>query len=106
MIGLEDFKKLDLRAARILAAEKIENSDKLLKLQIDIGGERRQIVSGIALSYAPEDLIGREIIVIVNLEPRILRGVESQGMLLAIDTGRGTVLLTPDKEIEPGSKVS
>ncbi|KKU91801.1 MAG: Methionine-tRNA ligase [Candidatus Jorgensenbacteria bacterium GW2011_GWA1_48_11] len=113
MISLEDFKKLDLRVARILAAEKVEGADKLLKLQLDLGDPatgsglgQKQIVSGIAGSYAPDDLIGREIIVIANLEPRVLRGVESQGMLLAASDNGQIILLQPDREAAPGSKVS
>ena len=104
MITIEDFQKIDLRAAKVLAAEKIDGSDKLLKLQIDLGEEKRQIVAGIAQFYEPEKLIGREIIVVANLEPRILRGIESQGMLLAADDN-GPVLLMPDKEVMPGAKI-
>lgn len=106
MINIEDFKKLELRVAKITAAEKAENSDKLLKLQIDLGEEQRQIVSGIAETYTPEELIGREIVVVANLEPRVLRGVESQGMLLAASDGERIILLQPDKEVTPGSRIS
>lgn len=77
MISFEDFKKIDLRVAKILSAEEIEGAEKLLKLQIDLGGETRQIVSGIKESHKPEDLVGKEIIVVANLEPRVLKGVES-----------------------------
>jgi len=104
MINYDDFKKIDLRVAKILAAEKIEGSEKLLKLQIDLGSEQRQLVSGIAKSYAPEDLIGREIIVVANLEPRQIMGIESQGMLLAADHD-SPILLVPDKELPPGLAV-
>jgi len=105
MLSFEEFQKIDLRVARILSAEKIEESDKLLKLQIDLGEEKRQIVAGIAQFYEPEKLKGREIVVVVNLEPRILRGIESQGMLLAADDN-GPVLLSLDKEVPPGAKIS
>lgn len=104
MINYEDFKKVDLRVAKVLAAEKIEGSEKLLKLQIDLGEEQRQLVSGIAKSYAPEDLIGKEIIIVANLEPRQIMGLESQGMLLAADHS-GPILLVPDKELPPGMSV-
>jgi methionine--tRNA ligase beta chain len=106
MITYEDYKKIELKVAKILEAEKVEGSDKLVKLQIDLGSEKRQIVAGIAQHYQPEDLIGREIIVVANLEPRTLRGVESNGMLLAASNEEsGPVLLMPEKEITPGSEV-
>lgn len=101
MITYDDFAKLDLRVAKILAAEKIAGSEKLLKLRIDLGEEQRQLVSGIAKTYMPEDLIGKEIIVVANLEPRQIMGLESQGMLLAADHD-SPVLLVPDKELPPG----
>ncbi len=104
MINYDDFKKIELRVAKILAAEKVEGSEKLLKLQIDLGSEQRQLVSGIAKSYAPEDLIGKEIIIVANLEPRQIMGLESQGMLLAADH-QSPVLLSVDKELPPGMEV-
>ena len=106
MINFDDFKKLDLRIAKILKAEKIEGSNKLLKFQIDIGDEEKQLVAGLAGHYNPENLVGREIVVVVNLEPKKLMGVESQGMLLAASKDNDIVLLQPDREIEPGSKIS
>ena len=106
MVNFDDFKKLDLRIAKILKAEKIEGSNKLLKFQIDIGDEEKQLVAGLAKHYNPEDLVGREIVVVVNLEPKKLMGVESQGMLLAASRDDDIVLLQPDREIEPGSKIS
>ncbi|MEK9194720.1 MAG: methionine--tRNA ligase subunit beta [Patescibacteria group bacterium] len=107
MISFEDFKKIDLRVAKILSAEEIEGAEKLLKLQIDLGGETRQIVSGIKESHKPEDLVGKEIIVVANLEPRVLKGVESQGMLLAAHDEQGfPVLLSLDKNVPPGSVIS
>ena len=105
MINFEDFQKLDLRVANIIKAEKVEGSDKLLKLQINLGKEKRQIVAGIGQFYQPEDLIGREIAVVVNLEPRNIFGLESQGMLLAADVQGKPVLLAPDKEVPAGTKV-
>jgi len=106
-INIGDFNKLDLRIAKILTAEKIENSDKLLKLQIDLGYEQRQILAGIAQFYEPQKLIGQEIIVLANLQPRVIYGLESRGMLLAaIDTDATIAILKPDKELTPGSKIS
>ncbi len=118
-IKFEDFKKLDVRIGKILTAEKIENTDKLLKLEVDFGpsvdsagspqagsgSSKRQIVSGIAEFYKPEDLIGKECPFIVNLEPRVIMGVESQGMILAAGISDGVALLHPDKEIPQGSLI-
>jgi len=105
-ITIEDFAKVQFRIARVLEAEPVEGADKLYKLQIAIGDERRQIVSGIRLNYTPEDLIGRQIVVVYNLKPAKLRGVESQGMLLAAtDETGGAILLQPDKEAPEGAPV-
>jgi methionyl-tRNA synthetase len=105
-ITIEDFMKVELRVARVLEAEPIEGSDKLLKLQLDIDGERRQIVAGIKANYEPLDLIGRQVVMVFNLKPAKLRGVESQGMLLAaVDADGGAILLQPEKEAPEGAKV-
>lgn len=104
MIQFEDFQKLDLRVAKIIEVYRVEGSDKLLRLQIDLGEEKRQLVSGIAKFYNPEQLIGKEIIIIANLEPRMIFGMESQGMLLAAGETEA-ILLQPDKEVTPGTKV-
>ncbi|MCL5733446.1 MAG: methionine--tRNA ligase subunit beta [Patescibacteria group bacterium] len=104
VLKFEDFKKADLRVGKILRAEKIENSEKLLKLQVDLGNEKRQIVAGIGKYYSPDDLIGGEVIVVANLEPRSLMGFESRGMLLAA-SDKEVVLLKPSREVVPGSKV-
>jgi len=104
-INFEEFQKIDLRVGKIIEAEKIEGTDKLLKLKVDLGEEERQLVAGIAKFYQPEDLIGKEIVVVANLEPKTLRGVESQGMLLAADVEGKPVLLKPDEEVPPGTKV-
>lgn len=110
-IAFEDFAKLEIRIGKILTAEKIEGADRLLKLEVDFGpsassgSSKRQIVSGIAEFYKPEDLVGKLSPFIVNLEPRIIRGVESQGMILAAGTPDGVSLLHPDKEISPGSLI-
>ena len=105
MISFEEFKKLDIRIGKIAHAERIPDSDKLLRLEVDLGSERRQIVAGIAEFYEPEKLIGREIPILTNLEWRMLRGVESQGMLLAADADGEPVLFSPDKDVPPGSIV-
>lgn len=113
MITFEDFAKLEIKIGKVLSAEKMDGADKLLKLQVDFGpsassgqaSEQRQIVSGIAEFYSPDDLAGKEFPFIVNLEPRVIRGVESQGMILAADVEGQPVLMFPDKEIPPGSKV-
>ena len=83
LIEIGDFKKVQMVVARVLAAEKVEKADKLLKLQIDTGGDTRTLVAGIALHYKPEDLVGRKIIIVKNLKPAKLRGILSQGMILA-----------------------
>lgn len=112
MINFEDFSKIELRVAKILSAERVEGSDKLLKLQLDAGdkdeannAKNRQIVAGIGKVYDPAILIGREIIIVANLEPRALMGIESQGMLLAAKDENGPVILMPEKEVPPGSRV-
>lgn len=104
MITIDDFKKIDLRVAKIITAEHVEGSDKLLKLRVDMGEEQRQIVAGIGLAYTPESLIGKEIIVVANLEPRLLMGLESNGMLLAASSDH-PVLLQPEREVAPGSPI-
>lgn len=104
-ISIDRFFETELRVARILEAEPVENTDRLLKLQIDLGDERRQLVAGIAESYSPESLIGKSIIVVANLKPAKIRGVESQGMLLAASAGGQAVLASFDTEVPPGTKV-
>ncbi len=105
IITIDDFKKVEIRIGKILAAEKLENADKLLKLQVDFGEFQRQILSGIAEFYAPEDLVGKKLPFIVNLEPRVMRGEESQGMLMAIEAEEKPVLLEPASEVPEGSEV-
>lgn len=106
MINLEDFQKLDLRVAKIVKAEKVSGSEKLLRLELDLGElGPRQIISGIAQFYSPEDLTGKEIVVIANLEPRQIMGLESQAMLLAADDEEKPVLLVPDRAAPPGSRI-
>ena len=106
-ITFEDFEKLELKVGRILSAEKVENADKLLKLSVKIGDDVRTIVSGVATFYSPEYLINKEVVVLTNLKPRKIRGIESKGMILYAYTEDDTKLLfiTPEKEIEDGVEV-
>lgn len=105
VVTFEQFQQLDLRVAQILKADKIENADKLLVLQIDLGGEKRQLVAGIAQDYSLEELEGKKIIIVANLETKKIKGYLSQGMLLAADSSNGPVLLIPEGEVLPGSKI-
>lgn len=104
MVNYEEFSKIDLRIGEVREAEKLEGTH-LLKLKVDIGTEQRTIVSGIADWYSPEDMINKKVVVVANLEPKKIRGVESHGMLLCADSEEKAVLLTPDREVTVGSKV-
>lgn len=104
-INFEEFKKIEIRMGKVVECEKVEDADKLLKLQVDFGDFKRQIISGIAQSYTPEEMIGKTLPFIVNLEYRIFRGEESQGMLMAVDAGEKTVLLEPNGDLTPGAEV-
>ena len=104
MATIDDFFKIDLRVGKIHSAERVEKSQKLLKLIVDIGTEQRQIVAGIGGTYAPQDIIGKQIVIVANLEPRMLMGIESNGMLLAAGDGE-PVLLFPEREVMPGSAI-
>ncbi len=104
-IDIKDFSKLDIRIGRIVKAEKIKGSRKLMKLEVDVGGEVRQIVAGIAEVYEPEEVVGKLVPVLVNIKPAKIMGVESRGMVLAADVDGKPVLLHPDREVPPGSKV-
>ncbi len=106
IISIDDFAKVELRIAEVMEAEKVPKADKLLKLQIRIGEERRQIVAGIAEHYSPDQLIGRKIIVVANLQPAKVRGIESNGMLLAASHGKRLALLTIDGDLPSGAGVS
>lgn len=106
-IVYDDFAKLDLRVGTVTACEKVENADKLLKLTIDLGTETRTIVSGIALHYKAEEMIGKQVVVVVNLAPRKMKGIESQGMILTAEDKDGKLrLLKPEEAVSPGSPVS
>lgn len=105
-IGYDDFAKLDLRVGTILAAEKVAKADKLLKLTVDLGSEQRIIVSGIAQHFRPEEIIGRQVVVVANLAPRKMRGIESNGMILMAEQGGKLYFVQPDDRIAAGSGVS
>ena len=107
MISIEDFAKIDLRVAKIKSAEAHPNADKLLLLKIDAGDgiEDRQLVAGIKSHYNPEELVGKNVIIVNNLAPVVLRGEESQGMVLAASDGDDVILLTTDNDIAPGSTI-
>ena len=106
-IGIEDFTKVELRVGVVKSAERIQGADKLLKLLVDIGDEVRQVLAGIALAYAPEELVGRKVVIVANLAPRKMRGLESNGMLLAASVGPDgkPVLCTFAEDVPAGAKV-
>jgi len=106
IISFNDFLKLDLRVATIVEVAEHPNADKLLVLQLDLAGERRQIVAGIRSMYSPEALLGRQIVVVANLEPRKLRGMASNGMLLAANSAEGPVILTTERDVPSGAPIS
>jgi methionine--tRNA ligase beta chain len=106
MISIEAFRQLDLRVATIISAEPHPNADRLLVLQIDVGTEQRQICAGIRNQYNLDELVGKQIVVVANLETAKLRGVESQGMLLAASDDDRVILLMPEKRVAPGAKIS
>jgi methionyl-tRNA synthetase len=104
-ITIEDFQKVQLKVARVLNAERVPKSEKLIKLQVDLGGEQRQIVAGIGKKYEPESLVGRRVVIVANLKPAKLMGVESQGMVLAAGDKEVGGLVTILEEVDPGTKV-
>lgn len=104
MITFDDFSKIELKVGTILEAEELEGSEKLIKLKVDLGeDEPRQILAGVKQWYKPEDLIGKQVVVVANLEPRVMMGLESQGMILM--AGEEPVLLMPQKEVPPGTEI-
>ncbi|MBM3238314.1 methionine--tRNA ligase [Candidatus Poribacteria bacterium] len=106
LITMDDFRKVDLRVAEVLSAEKVEGADKLLKLQVDVGhNEKRQIIAGIAEHYAPDDLVGKKIILVANLQPAKIRGIDSYGMLLAAVSKNDVAVVTLDKDAPLGARV-
>lgn len=106
LIGIEDFLKVDLRVAKVLSAEKVEGSEKLLKLRLSLGDEERTVVAGIAKYYTPEELVGKKIVIVANLKPRKIFGIESQGMILAASDGENLSVVVPDKDVKEGAKLS
>ena len=106
MISIDEFRKVELRIATIKQAEAHPNADKLLVLTVDLGTEERQIVAGIKLHYTPEELVGKQVVVVANLETAKLRGLESQGMVLAASDTDRIVILMPEKTVTTGAKVS
>lgn len=106
MVSFDEFKQIELKVGTIKSAEPHPKADRLVVLKVDLGGEERQLVAGIRKYYEIDDLVGKKIIVVANLEPAMLRGVESQGMLLAAEDAEGTVkLLTVDGDISNGATV-
>lgn len=105
-IEFSDFAKVVLKTGRVVSAERVAGAEKLVKMQVDTGDEKRQLVAGIARDYLPEKLVGKTIIVAANLKPKKVFGIESQGMLLAVEDEKGISLLTTDRETKPGLRVS
>ena len=105
-ITIEDFIKVDLRVGKIVEAEEVEDSRKMLKLIVDIGEEKRTIYAGVKKSYSPEDLLNKLVIVIINLKPREMKFGTSDGMMLATQNNDEIIILQPEKDVMPGSKVS
>jgi len=103
LINIEDFAKLKLALAQVLEVEEIPKSDKLLKLEVKVGEEKRTILAGIKQYYTKEELIGKKILIVYNLKPRKMMGYESQGMVLALHDGESFSLLVPDKDVKDGA---
>ncbi|MEM4707850.1 MAG: methionine--tRNA ligase subunit beta [Candidatus Anstonellales archaeon] len=104
-VEFSDFAKIVLKTGKIISAEKVAGTDKLVRIEVDIGEEKRQLVAGIAKDYPAEKLVGKTIIVVANLKPKKVFGIESQGMLLAVQDEKGVSLLTTDREVRPGLNV-
>ena len=106
MVTIDDFLKLELKVGTVLEASDIEDSEKLIKLIVDLGEEKpRQILAGVKQWYKPEDFLGKQVIVVANLEPKIMMGLESRGMILAASCDDSPVFLTPSKKVPPGAKI-
>jgi methionyl-tRNA synthetase len=105
MISIDDFRKVELKVATVKSAEAHPNADKLIVLQVDLGSEQRQICAGIRNHYTPEELVGKQVVVVANLETAKLRGLESQGMLLAASDDGRVIILTPEKQVLAGAQV-
>ena len=106
MINIDEFFKVELKVGTVISAEDVEGSQKLIKLQVDLGEEApRQVLTGLKPDYQPEDLMGKQLIIVANLEPRKMMGLDSQGMLLAADGEKKSILLKPSSKVPPGTKV-
>ncbi|HFE62872.1 MAG TPA: methionine--tRNA ligase subunit beta, partial [Caldithrix sp.] len=105
-LSFDEFRKMQLRTARVLSAEKVKGTDKLMKLRIEVGEEERQIIAGIAQHYSPKEMVGKTIIIVANLQPAKIRGIESNGMLLAVNDGDTLALVQPDRDVPSGKPVS
>lgn len=105
MATIDDFQKITIKIGTIRSAEKVEGSSKLLKLDIDLGHEKRQILAGIGEKYKPEDLKGKQIPIVANLEPKMMMGMESNGMILAADINGEPVLMLPEEKVANGTQV-
>ncbi len=106
MVSIEDFQKLDLRVGTVIAAERVRGTDKLVKFELDFGDAKRTVIGGWAISYPePSELIGQQLVAVVNLEPRTIRGIESQGMLLSAIKEDQPIALQPDQAVPNGSPV-
>jgi methionine--tRNA ligase beta chain len=106
VITFKEFQKMDLRIGKVLTAEKVPNTKKLIKMNVDIGqGETRQIIAGMAEYLKPENLTGKSVVVLVNLEPKEFMGLQSRGMILAADLNGRPILITPEEETPPGTKI-
>lgn len=105
MVSFDDFKKIELITARIKEVEEHPDADRLYVVKVETGDGERQLVAGIRLAYTKEELVGRTVAIVANLEPAVIRGVESQGMILAASGENGPVFLTPEKDVPPGSPI-
>ncbi len=105
MITIEEFKKLNLQVATITGVQPHPNADRLYLVEVDLGAEKRQLVAGIRQAYTPEELIGKQVVVVENMAPAVIRGVESRGMILAAQGKDRIVIVSPEKTVEPGSIV-
>ena len=106
MVSFDDFRKLEIKIGEIITVEHVPNADKLFALQVDVGGKQIQLVAGLRQNYKEEELEGKKIVVVTNLDPVTIRGVRSEGMLLAAVEGGEVSLLTVDREVRPGSSIA
>lgn len=105
MFKFEDFSKLEIKIGTIVEAERVQGTDKLLRIIVDLGSEKRQVIGGFGHKYSPESLLTKQAAIVLNIEPAVIRGVESNGIFIAIDTGTEPMLLVPESPVPNGSKV-